>query len=97
MESDAQQTLLQITVGGQPRGIDDTIDATVDHDGHIARDRRGHADVLLDHEHGDVAIFAQLHEHLFDLGDNDRRKALRRLIHDEKMRIGQQGARDRKH
>ena len=30
--ADAEQALLQIAVGGKPRGVDDAVDAAVDHD-----------------------------------------------------------------
>ena len=61
------------------------------------RDRRRHADILLDHEHRHVAVLAEAHQHLLDLGDDDRRQSLGRLVHDQKLRIGQKRARDRQH
>ena len=97
MEPDAKQALLQVAVGGKPRRVDDTVDAAIDHDGDVPGDRRRHADILLDHEHGHVAILAEAHQHLLDLGDDDRRQSFGRLIHDQQMRIGQQRARDREH
>ena len=46
------------------------------------------ADVLLDDEDRDVALVAEPDQHLLDLGDDHRREALGRLVHDQKMRIG---------
>ncbi|MGY3109897.1 hypothetical protein ACVWW7_006524 [Bradyrhizobium sp. LM6.9] len=60
MQSDAEQALLQFAVGGQPRRIDDAVDATVDHDGDVARHGGRHANILLDHEDGHVAVLAKL-------------------------------------
>ena len=77
--------------------VDDAVDAAIDHDGDIPGDRRRHADILLDHEHGHVAILAEAYQHLLDLGDDDRRQSFGRLIHDQQMRIGQKRARDREH
>ena len=97
MTSDAEQALLQVTVGGQARGVDDAIDAAVDHDRDVAGDRRRHPDILLDHEHGDVAFLAEPHQHLLDLRDDDGREPFGRLVHDQEARIGDQRARDRQH
>ena len=77
--------------------FDDTVDAAIDHDGDIPGNGRRHADILLDHEHRHVAILAEAHQHLLDLGDDDRRQSFGRLIHDQQMRIGQKRARDREH
>ena len=74
VQADAEQALLQLAVGGEARGIDDAVDAAVDHDRDVARDRRGDTDVLLDHEHGHVAVLAEPHQHLLDLGDDDGRR-----------------------
>lgn len=83
VQADAKQALLQLAVGGQSTRIDDAVDAAVDHDRDIARDRGGNADVLLDHEHGHVAVFAELQQHFLDLGHDDGRKPLGRLVHDQ--------------
>ena len=97
MQPDAQQALLQVAIGGEARGVDDAVDAAVDHDGDVPRHRRRHADILLDHEHRHVAVVAKAHQHLLDLGDDHRRQSLGRLVHDQEMRIGQKRARDRQH
>ena len=97
MTSDAEQALLQVAVGGQARGIDDAIDAAVDHDGDAVGDRRRHPDILLDDEHRDVALLAQPHQHLLDLCDDDGGESFGRLVHDQEARIGHQRARDRQH
>ena len=97
MTADAEQPLLQIAVGGKPRAVDQAVDAAVDHDGDFARHRRRDADVLLDDEHGDVALLAEPDQHLLDLGDDDRRQALGRLVHHQQLRVGQQRARNRQH
>ena len=77
MTSDPEQPLLQIAVGGKTRGIDETVDATIDHDGDVPGNRRRHPDVLLDHEHRDVTLLAQPHQHVLDLGNDDEVPALR--------------------
>ncbi len=95
--ADAEQPLLQFAVAGEPRALDDAVDAAVDHDGDLLGHRRRDADVLLDDEHGDVALLAEPDQHLLDLRDDDRRQTLRRLVHDEQPRVGQQRAGDREH
>ena len=97
VNADAEQPLLQLAIGGQPAGVDDAVDAAIDHDGDVLRDRGRHADILLDHQHRDVAFVAEPHQHLLDLGDDDGRETLGRLVHDQEMRVGQKRARDRQH
>ena len=97
MPSDAEQALLQVAISGKPRGIDEAVDAAVDHDGDVLGDRRRNADILLDDEHRDIALLAEPHQHLLDLGDDDGRQPFGRLVHDQQLRIGQQRARDRQH
>jgi hypothetical protein len=97
MQSDAEQALLELAIGGKPRRIDDAVDAAVDHDRDIARDCGSDADILLDHEHGHVAVLAEPQQHLLDLCHDDGREPLGRLVHDQQMRIGEQRARDREH
>ena len=96
-DSNAKQTLLQFAVGCQTRGVDDAIDAAIDHDRDVLGDRGGDADILLDHEHRHVAVFAETHQHFLDLGDDDRRQPLGRLVHDEQLRVGEKRAGDRQH
>ena len=79
------------------RAVDHPVDAAVDHDGDFARHRRRDADVLLDDEHGDVALLAEPHQHVLDLGDDHRRQPLGRLVHHQELRVGEQRARDRQH
>ena len=69
----------------------------VDHDRDILGNRGRDADILLDHENGDVAFRAEPDQHLLDLGDNHRREALGRLVHDEEFGIGHERAPDRQH
>ncbi len=45
----------------------------------------------------DLALLAEAHQHLLDLGDDDGREAFGRLVHDQQLRVGQQRARDRQH
>ena len=71
--------------------------AAIDHDRDVLGDRGGDADILLDHEHRHVAVFAEAHQHFLDLGDDDRRQPFGRLVHDEQLRVGQKRARDRQH
>ncbi|MGY4172898.1 hypothetical protein ACVIM8_006971 [Bradyrhizobium sp. USDA 4529] len=97
MGADAEQPLLQLAVGCKAGGIDDPVDPAIDHDGDVARHRRRHTDVLLDDQHGDVALIAEPQQHILDLGDDHGRKAFGRLVHDQEMRIGQQRTRDREH
>ena len=60
-------------------------------------DRRRHPDILLDDEHRDVALLAEPHQHVLDLGHDDGRQSFGRLVHDQETRIGHQRARDRQH
>ena len=71
--ADAEQALLQVTVGRQPRRLDDAVDPAVDHDRDRVGDLGRDADVLLDDEDGDLAFLAQPHQHVLDLSDDDRR------------------------
>ncbi len=97
MTSDPEQALLQIAVGGKPRGFDEAVDAAVDHDCDVLGDRRGHPDVLLDDEHRNVTFLAEANQHLLDLCDDDRREPFGGLVHDQEMRIGHQRTRNRQH
>jgi hypothetical protein len=51
-----EQTLLQFTVGGQFGGRHLLRDAAVDHDADAVGHAGGHAQVLLDQQHGDRAL-----------------------------------------
>ena len=97
MLADAEQPLLQFAIGFEPRRLHQPVDPAVDHDrdffGHRGRD----ADILLDDEHADIALLAETEQDLLDLLDDHRREALGRLVHDEKVRIEQQRARNRQH
>ena len=95
--ANTKKPLLQLAVRSQFTGGRDTVDAAVDHDGHIVRDPAGNADVLLNHQNLDVALFGQANEHFLDLGDDDRRQSFGRLVHHQQLRIGQQRAGDRQH
>ena len=95
--ADTQQALLQFAVACKLARGQDAVDAAVDHDRDVFGDRAGHADVLLDDEDVHVALLTQLLEHLLDLGHDDRRKSLRRLVHDKQPRVGEQRPRDRQH
>ena len=97
MNADAEQPLLQIAVRREAAGVDDAVDAAVDHDGDVFRNRRRHPDILLDDQHRHVAFLAEAHEHFLDLGDDDGCETFGRLVHDQQMRIGQKRARDREH
>ena len=95
--ADTEQSLLQLAVASELARRRDAVDAAVDHDRDVVGDRAGDADILLDDEDVHVAVLAQLLEHLLDLGDDDRCKSLRRLVHDKEPRVGQQRPRDRQH
>ena len=95
--ADAEQPLLQFAVGREPRRLHDSVDAAIDHDRDFFRDRGGHADILLDDEDADVSLLADPEQHLLDLLDDDRRKALGRLVHDQEPGIEQQRARNGEH
>ena len=95
--ANAQQPVLEVDIGGEPLRVDDPVDAAVHHDGDPARHRGGNPDVLLDHEDGDLAALGEPDQDLLDLGDDYRREAFGRLVHDEQARIEQQRPRDRQH
>ena len=57
----------------------------------------GDADVLLNYEDIDIALLPQPDQHLFDLLDDDRSKTFSRLIHHQKARVEEKGARNRQH
>ena len=89
MLADAKQPLLQIAVGLEPRRFHDPVDPAVDHDRNFFRDRGRDADVLLDDQNADIALFADIEQHLLDLLDDDRRQALGRLVHHQEAGIEQ--------
>ena len=71
--------------------------AAIDHDGHVLGDFRGHADILLDHQHGHLGLLRKPDQHVLDLRDDHRREPFRRLIHHKEARIEEERARDREH
>ena len=81
--------MLQFAVRFEPCGFHDPVDAAVDHDRDFFGNRGRDADILLDDEDADIALFAEIEQDLFDLLDDDRSEPLGRLIHDEEMRIEQ--------
>ena len=86
--ADAEQALLQRR--GRRRAAPDSMTRLIRPLTMMATrlgDRGGDADVLLDDEHGDLALLAEPHQHLLDLRDDHRREALGRLVHDEEPRV----------
>ena len=59
--------------------------------------RGGDADILLDDQDRHLAFFGKLHQHRFDLIDDDRRQPFGRLVHDQEARIAEERARDGQH
>ena len=95
--ADAEQALLQVAVGGQLARVDQPVDTAVDHDGDGLGNLGGDTDLLLDHQHGDLAILGKPHQDVVDLGDDDRGETLGRLVHHQQARIEQQRPRNRHH
>ena len=95
--ADAEQALLQFAVGREPRRVHDPVDPAVDHDRDVVGHRGRDPDILLDDEHADVALIAEIEQNLFDPFDNDRRQALGRLVHDQEPRVEQERARNGEH
>ena len=97
MLADAQKSLLEFAVRFEPRRFHDPVDPAVDHDRDFFGDSGRDADVLLDNEHADFALFAEIDQNLLDLLDDDRRQTLGRLVHDEELRVEQERARNGEH
>ena len=71
-------------------------DATGLQDEDLVRDRKRAVEVLLDKENA-YALSAQANDNCFKMLDHDRRKPLRRLVHEDELRVEHQRARDREH
>ena len=56
-----------------------------------------HAQVLLDQQHGDLALGRQVAQRLCHLFDDHRRQAFGGLVHDQQLRLQQQRAADGQH
>ena len=97
MLADAEQPLLELPVRLEARRFHDAVDPAIDHDRDLLGDRGGDTDVLLDHEHADVALFTEVDQDLLDLVDDQRREALGRLVHHQQPRIEKQRTRDGQH
>ena len=87
----AEQPLLQLVVVGElvrpaSRAATRPLTITATRLGDRGRD----AEILLDQQHRDLAFLGQPRQHLDDLVDDDRRQTLRRLVHHQQPRIGQQ-------
>src|SRR5208337_474876 len=95
--ADAEETLLQVPVGGEGARVHDAIDTAVDHDCDMVRDGGRDADVLFDDEDGDVFFVREANEKVAHLPDDHRRETFGRLVHDEKAGIAKQRPRDREH
>ena len=95
--ADAEQALLQVAIGGQLARIDQPVDAAVDDDGDGLGHGGGNADVLLDDEHGDLAVLDETNQDVVDLRHDHGRQALGRLVHQQQTRIEQEGTRDGQH
>ncbi len=93
----AEELLLQMAIGRQLGRWHGARDAAIDHDvdgvGHVD----GHAQVLLDEEHRDLAVRGQVLQHARDLLHDHRGEALGRLVHHEEHGIEEEGARDGQH
>jgi len=68
----------------------------VGEDGHGVRAADREAVVLLDEEDG-KSLLAQFRDDLADPVDDHRRESLRRLVHQQQRRVGQQRPGDREH
>ncbi len=90
MTADAKQPLLQIAIARQLAGFHDAVDATVDHDRDLIRNRSRYADVLLDDKHRQILFIRQADQQIAHLRNDERRQALGRLVHDKQPGIGQQ-------
>ena len=93
---DAQQSLLQIAVGGQPPRLHDPVDPAIDHDRDVLGNLRGDADILFDDEDR-FAFVAEPDEHLLQQRHDHRRQTFGRLVHDQEVRVEEERARDRQH
>ncbi len=97
MPPDAKEPLLQITVGGERPRLHNAIDAPVDHDRDMIRDRGRNADILLDNQNRDVFFMREADEKVAHLRDNHRGEPFGRLVHDQQARIAEERAGDRQH
>ena len=70
--------------------------ATVLHDEETVGERRGEAEILLDHDNR-IAALAQIAHDLAELLHDHRRQALGNLVEQEQARAGAQDARDGEH
>jgi hypothetical protein len=93
----AEQTLLQLAVRLELGGGHRARDAPVHHHVHGIGDLDRHAEVLLDQEHGNLAVRGEVLQHVGHLAHDDRRQPLRRLVHHEQDRIEEQRPRDGEH
>src|SRR6185437_4547485 len=67
------------------------------HDVTVARHRQCRARVLLDQEDGDAEVAVDLADDSENFLDQQRRQTHRRLVHQDHLRPGHQGAADRQH
>ena len=88
----AQKSLLEFAVRFEPRRFHDPVDPAVDHDRHFFGDSGRNADVLLDNEDTDFALFAEVDQNLFNLFHNHRSQSLGRLVHNKEPWIEEEGA-----
>jgi hypothetical protein len=93
----AEQPLLQLAVGGQRGGGHRAGDAAVHHHVDGVGDLDGHSEVLLDQQHGDLALGRERLQHRLDLLHDDWGQTLGGLVHDEELRVEQERAGDREH
>ena len=93
----AEQTLLEIAVDGQFGGRHGAGDAPVHHHVDGVGDVDGHAQVLLDQQHRDLALAGQALQHLGDLLHDHRGQPFGGLVHDQEDRVQEQRAGDGQH
>jgi hypothetical protein len=73
------------------------VDAPVDHDGDMVRNRGGDANVLLDDENGKVLVVGETDQKIPHLGHDHRRQTFGRFVHDEEPWIAEQRPPDCQH
>ena len=97
MAADTQQPLLEQPVGGQLGRRHGAPDAAVDHDRDLFGNRGRDRNILFDEQNCDAVFLGQPCEQFLDLGDDQRRKAFRRLVENQEFGVLQERAGDREH
>src|ERR1700733_1912029 len=88
---------LDFTTAAQLRGRAFEHDPTALQDVAVIGDRERHVGVLLHQKNGDAEFLAQRGEAPNQVFDHDRRQAERKFVHQQQLRIADDGAADRQH